>query len=59
MFLAEMHEQIKGLLNKYIIDSIYKRDSTKARNLSFGMSQKMKDWHMKFTINEVDRDELN
>ncbi len=32
MFLAEMHEQIKGLLNKYIIDSIYKRDSTKARN---------------------------
>jgi len=32
MFLAEMDEQIKGLLNKYIIDSIYKRDSTKARN---------------------------
>jgi hypothetical protein len=34
MFLAEMDEQIKGLLNKYIIDSIYKRDSTKARNIN-------------------------
>jgi hypothetical protein len=34
MFLAEMDEQIKGLLNKYIIDSIYKRDSTKARNVN-------------------------
>jgi hypothetical protein len=37
MFLAEMDEQIKGLLNKYIIDSIYKRDSTKARNIKLAL----------------------